>query len=151
MKLEYRQAFTETYEIFKLMPQELLNKIPKKFYEMIAEERDKNYIANIKEPLEENKLKPETIIVLGLIYRDFLCEKSEKKRLQEKDIEELKRVTKELEETKKQEYNPEKIFEEKSIDTKTSESMIKKISMVKYKESFWMKIKNWFKNLFNKK
>lgn len=30
MKKEYMEAFSEVYEIFKLMPQELLNKIPKK-------------------------------------------------------------------------------------------------------------------------
>ena len=79
------EAFSEVYEIFKLMPQELLNKIPKKFYEIIKEERDKEYLPNIKEPIENQKLKDETIILLGLIYRDFLCSQDEKKRLQEKD------------------------------------------------------------------
>ncbi len=84
MKKEYMEVFSEIYEIFKLMPQELLNKIPQKFCEIIKEERDKEYIPNIKEPIENQKLKDETIILLGLIYRDFLCSTDERKKLQEK-------------------------------------------------------------------
>lgn len=84
MKPEYREAFEEIYEIFSLMPKELLKKIPTKFYEMIEEERDTNYSPNIQEPLEKQKLKNETIIILGLIYRDFLCSLDEKKKITRK-------------------------------------------------------------------
>lgn len=38
---------------------------------MIEEEKEETYYPNIQEPLEEQKLKNETIIILGLIYRDF--------------------------------------------------------------------------------
>lgn len=38
-------------DIIKLMPIELVNKIPSKFREMIVEEKDKTYIPDIKEPL----------------------------------------------------------------------------------------------------
>ena len=72
------EAFTEVNEIIKLMPEELVNKIPSKFREMIQEERDRNYVPDIKEPLENCKLKEETIIILGLMYRDFLCSPEEK-------------------------------------------------------------------------
>ena len=63
--LEYKKAFTELYEILKLMPQELLDKIPSKFLEMIEDERDKEYFITIKEPLEEQNLKNENIKILG--------------------------------------------------------------------------------------
>ena len=89
MKEEYRQAFAEVYEIFKLMPQELLDKIPENFYQMIEEERDTLYNPNIKEPIENQTLKNETVIILGLIYRDFLCSPEERKECktnQEKNI-----------------------------------------------------------------
>ena len=45
--MKYSIAFEEVYEIFKLMPKELLNKIPIEFQKIIEEERDKNYFANI--------------------------------------------------------------------------------------------------------
>ena len=52
MKQEYREAFTEVNEIIKLMPLELVNKIPSKFREMIVEEKDNNYIPDIKDARE---------------------------------------------------------------------------------------------------
>ena len=110
MKPEYREAFEEIFEIFNLMPKELLNKIPTKFYEMIEEERDTNYFPNIQEPLEKQELKNETIIILGLIYRDFLCPPDEKKKLQEKDAKELQEVEKTLEKEIREKYNPDDIF-----------------------------------------
>lgn len=70
MKQEYREAFSEISEILNLMPVGLLNKISRRFCEMI-EEKAKTYCPNIQEPLEKQKLKDETIIILGLIYRDF--------------------------------------------------------------------------------
>ena len=78
MKQEYRKAFTEVNAIIQLMPEELVDKIPSKFRVMLEEEEDKDYYPNIKEPLEEQKLKEETIIILGLIYRDFLCSPEER-------------------------------------------------------------------------
>ena len=79
MKQEYKEAFTEINIIIKMMPDELAKKIPGKFKEMIENERDTNYMPNIQEPLEKQRLKNETIVILGLIYRDFLCSPEEKK------------------------------------------------------------------------
>ena len=152
MKQEYMEAFTEVYEIFKLMPQELLSKIPKKFYEMIEEERDKNYFPNIKEPLEQQKLKNETIIILGLIYRDFLCSPEERKRLQEKDAKELQEAEKAIEDEIRQKYNPDDLFKnrrqniiEQSHDMNENTAMI-----IKKEEKWYKKIFNIIKNIFKR-
>ena len=67
MKKEYEEAFYEIDEIFKIMPIDLLSKIPKEFREMISENKSKDYKIKIEEPLEEQHLKKETIIILGLI------------------------------------------------------------------------------------
>ena len=90
MKQEYKEAFTEVYEIIKLMPSELTSKIPDEFIKMLEEEKDNTYFPQIKEPIENEKLKDETIVILGLIYRDFLCSREERRNLQEKDAKELK-------------------------------------------------------------
>lgn len=148
MKHEYREAFTEIYEIFKLMPQKLLDKIPKKFYEMIEEEQDKEYVTSIKEPLEEQKLKNETIIILGLIYRDFLCSHEEKKRLQEKDARELQEVQKALEDEIRQKYNPDDIFKKKVVEEQTQQNVETRMMVIE--EKWYKKIFNIIKNLFNK-
>lgn len=150
MKPEYREAFEEIYEIFNLMPKELLNKIPTKFYEMIEEERDINYSPNIQEPLEKQKLKNETIIILGLIYRDFLCSPDEKKRLQEKDAKELQEDEKTLEEEIREKYNPDDIFKNRNriIPEETQTSEETRMTVVQ-EEKWYKKIFNLIKNLFH--
>lgn len=149
MKKEYMEAFSEVYEIFKLMPQELLNKIPQNFYEIIKEERDKEYLPNIKEPIENQKLKDETIILLGLIYRDFLCSQDEKKRLQEKDARDLKEAERILEEELREKYNPDNLFKKnkEKIEENNQETAI-----VEYKEqSFIRRLFERIKNIFKGK
>lgn len=151
MKPEYREAFEEIYEIFGLMPMELLNKIPTKFYEMIKEERNINYSPNIQEPLEKQKLKNETIIILGLIYRDFLCSPDEKKRLQEKDAKELQEAEKELEEQIREKYNPDDIFKNRNrvVPQEEQPSGETRITLVQ-EEKWYQKIFNLIKNLFHR-
>lgn len=84
MEREYEEAFSEVDEVLKLMPIDLLSKIPVQFRKVISENKDTNYKVNIKEPLEEQNLKKETIVILGLIYRDFLASPEEKREITNK-------------------------------------------------------------------
>lgn len=147
---EYRKAFTELYEILKLMPQELLDKIPSKFLDMIEDERDKEYFITIKEPLEEQNLKNETIIILGLIYRDFLCSPEEKKRLQERDAKELQEAQKSLEEELRKKYNSDDIFKNKQDKPKNKQVKENRLTVIQ-EEKWYKKIFNIIKDLFNRK
>lgn len=137
------------------MPKELVNKIPSKFIDMIEREKDKEYITNIHEPIEECKLKNETIIMLGLIYRDFLCEPEERKRLQEKDAKELKEFEENLEKELREKYNPDNVFKKnKEIVEENLESTqsVENTQMVEYKEqSFLKRLFEKIKHLFSKK
>lgn len=113
MKQEYKESFVEVNEIINMMPRELADKIPNRFKDMLEKEKDKEYKTSIHEPIEECKLKDETIIILGLIYRDFLCAPEERKRLQEKDAKELQETKDELERELREKYNPEDIFKKR--------------------------------------
>lgn len=150
MKQEYMEAFTEVNEIIKMMPEELVNKIPNKFREMIEEERDKGYAPNIQEPLGKCKLKNETIIILGLIYRDFLCSPEERKRLQEKDAKELAEVQKAIEKENREKYNPDDIFKNRrQSNTNQTQQSQENNSMIVVKEEKWyQKIFNIIKGIF---
>lgn len=150
MKQEYMEAFTEVNEIIKMMPEELVNKIPNKFREMIEEERDKEYVPNIQEPLEKCKLKNETIIILGLIYRDFLCSPEERKRLQEKDAKELAEVQKTIEKENREKYNPDDIFKNRrQSNTDQTQQSQENNSMIVVKEEKWyQKIFSIVKGIF---
>lgn len=151
MKQEYNEAFTEVNEIVKMMPDELVNKIPSKFREMLEDERDKEYNPKIQEPLEECKLKNETIIILGLIYRDFLCSQDEKRRLQEKDARELQEIQKAIEDEIRQKYNPDDLFKKKNGNNNEHQNFEETAIAVAQKEKWYKKIFNIIKGLFSKK
>ena len=149
MKQEYADAFAEVDKIFELMPENLLNKIPNKFKRIIKENKS-DYISDIKEPIEECNLKEETIIILSLIYRDFLCSKEEKEKIKYRDSEKIKEAEEEL----RKKYDPDNIFKNKNT-ININESRPEKneeVALVKYEEEKWyQKIFSVIKNLFKKK
>ena len=57
MDRAYEEAFAEIDEIFKIMPIDLLSKIPAQFRQMISENRARDYDVRIQEHLEEKNLK----------------------------------------------------------------------------------------------
>ena len=149
LKQEYKEAFTEVNEIIKMMPDELVNKIPSKFREMLEDERDKEYNPNIQEPLEKCKLKNETIMILGLIYRDFLCSQDEKRRLQEKDARELQEVQKAIEDEIRQKYNPNDLFKKHNATDNQLIEECKSITVIE--EKWYKKLYKLIKSIFKRK
>lgn len=140
------EAFAEVNEIIKLMPIQLQDKLPKKFCEMIEEEMDKTYFTDIKEPLENCKLKDETIVILGLMYRDFLCDLQKRKELQEKEIQEMQQL---LEKEMHEKYNPDDIFKKRIKDNK-EENIESKEMIVIQEEKWYQKIFNIIKKFFKR-
>jgi len=139
----YEEAFVEVDEILKLMPIDLLSKIPMKFRKMISENKAKDYKIEINEPLEEEKLKEETVVILGLIYRDFLASPDEREELQLKDAEELKRIELEMQ----QQYDIDNVFKKrkKTFDEDVSTDLI-----VYKEQGFLKKLFNLIKGIFKK-
>lgn len=147
MKREYEEAFVEVDEIIKLMPVDISSKIPLKFRQVISENKAKDYIVKIQEPLENQKLKQETIAILGLIYRDFLCTPEEREKLQLRDAEELKRIEIEIQE----QYDINNVFEKRKRRTKVEEYDDNQTDMIVYKEpGFIKRFFNLIKGIFKK-
>lgn len=139
------EAFAEVDEILKLMPINLLNKIPNKFKEIVKSEKSKEYFPAIKEPIEDCNLKEETIIILSLIYRDFLCDENQRRELKARDAEELKKFEEEL----REKYNSDNLFKKnkEKIEENNQET-----ALVEYKEeSFIKRIFGIIKNIFKRK
>lgn len=144
MNRAYEEAFAEVDEILRIMPVDLLSKIPVQFRQVISENKARNYKTNIQEPLEEQNLKEETVVILGLIYRDFLASPEEREELQANDAAELKRIEEEMQ----KQYDIEKVFERrKSFQNDDSST-----DLILYKEQgFLQKLFNLIKGIFNKK
>ena len=137
----YQEAFAEVDEILKMMPIDLLSKIPVQFREIISKNKAKDYMVKIKEPLEEELLKEETVVILGLIYRDFLASPEEREELQLKDAEELKRIEEEMQ----QQYDIQNIFNKRK--NKENENVSTELTIYK-EQGFLRKIINLIKGLF---
>ena len=146
MKREYEEAFVEVNEILKIMPIDLVSKIPVQFRQVISENKAKDYKIEIKEPLEEENLKEETVVILGLIYRDFLASPEEREELQAKDAEELRKIEEEM----KQQYDMENIFaKRKSGKQPLNEDF--STDLIVYKEQgFLKKLFNIIRGIFKK-
>jgi len=139
----YEEAFVEVDEILKMMPIDLLSKIPMKFRQVISENKAKDYKIEIKEPLEEEKLKEETVVLLGLIYRDFLASPEEREELQLQDSEELKRIEEEMQ----KQYDMDNIFKKR----KSSQNEDVSTELTLYEEpGFLKKLFNVIKRIFKK-
>lgn len=91
MTIAYQNALAEIDAILKFMTEDLLEKIPNSFLDLIEQKKSKSYIVNLDLELslmEQNLLK-ETRIILSLIYRSYLCNSEQIKKLKMEDRKEL--------------------------------------------------------------
>lgn len=147
MKKEYEEAFVEVEQIINLMPTELSVKIPIEFRRMIIENKATDYKIQIVEPLEEQKFKEETIVIMGLIYRDFLASPEERERLQLNDNEELKK----LEQQMYEKYDIDNTFKKRKAKNKQLTEEEYSTDLMLYEEQgFLKKIFNLIKGIFSK-
>ena len=150
MDRNYQEAFVEVEEILKIMPAELSKKIPMKFRKIIIENQAPDYKVIIQEPLEQQKLKKETLVILGLIYRDFLCDEQERNELKLQDAQELEKIEKELQ----QKYDIQNVFDARKENRKKQEVSEDdySTSLTLYEEpTFLKRLFNIIKEIFKKK
>ena len=109
-----KENFSEVYEIINHLTQELRNKIPSDFVEFVSKNKDNNYVSEIDftKNINEQKISKETRAILAIIYRDFLCNKEEKKKL----IKEDEKYLLELEKTKSEKYSQDNLFKKDKIN-----------------------------------
>ena len=109
-----KENFSEVYEIINHLTQELRNKIPSDFVEFVSKNKDNNYVSEIDftKNINEQKISKETRVILAIIYRDFLCNKEEKKKL----IKEDEKYLLELEKTKSEKYSQDNLFKKDKIN-----------------------------------
>lgn len=141
----YHKAFKELSEIIKFFPKNEYRKIPKSFIDFIEENMDNSYeyiVAHVDD-FQNQEMLEETKILLSIVYRDFIASSEEQKQIIKKEKNELLQEEKRI----REKYNPDNLFKNKVEKVETVENSV---AMVEYKESFFTKIKNWFKGFFGK-
>lgn len=139
-----KQAYSEVYAILNLMSWNLINKIPDKILDNIDNKRDKDQNIEINN-IEEYQVSEQANKLLAAIYKNYFATNEEKSVIKAKEKILYERQQDEL----REKYNPDNIFKNKDIKTKTEE-IENIVSVVPYKEAFFTKVKNWFKNILNK-
>lgn len=142
----YAQAYAEILEIIGNMEQHYKDKIPAELIEFFEENKDSNYQYNIDESNENQSMafSQKTIDLLAMLELKYLATETEKELLKNAlDKNDIKYQT-EL----RDKYNPDNLFKNKEIKTKTEETE-NIVSVVPYKETFFTRIRNWFKNIFS--
>lgn len=132
-------AYKEIYEILKIFPSELVNKVPKDKIDFFYKNMDNNYEYNIsKETFDGQTMLEETAAILTILFRDYWATPMQK----EKILAYENSARKKLEEEKRIQYNPDNLFKKKE-EPKYFEEQVEETAMVEYKE-------NIFKNIINK-
>lgn len=76
----FKDAYSEVYEILKYLDENNKAKIPKEVIDAICENRNKDYTFELDEEktLQEQNLLPETRAVLFNLFRDYLASPRQK-------------------------------------------------------------------------
>ena len=141
----YAKAYTEVLEIIKFFSKEDYNKIPNEKIEFYKKNMDTNYKFTINPEIDlaKQNVSTEANAIIVNLFRNYFATENQKAKI--KEILDINQYKKEQENREK--YNPDKLFKNKETKIETVENSV---AMVEYKESFFTKIKNWFKQIFNK-
>ena len=142
------EIYVDISVIISMMPTEMKSKISNSFINFIENNKSNNYVSNINPniPLKEQNIRKETKEMLGIIYRDYLCNEEERINL----LQEEKRELTKLDAEKRYIYNPDNIFKKNNLKENNEEKSIKnEVSIVEYKESIIKRIILKIKKLFH--
>lgn len=129
------EAIVEFKSILEHCPIEVQSKIPNRFMDELNNLESKTYKFNYDESkrIEDQNIKPETKGLIGLVYRDYICDdKGEynnkyKIYLNNKEVE------------KREKYNPDNLFNN-NIDSRREHVYNKNLPAKKQKLGFFRKL-----------
>lgn len=141
---ESAKAYREIYEILKYVPKSEFEKLPTEFINFIERNMARTYdykVENIQD-FEKQEMLEETRIILAILYRDYWAEPEKKQEIITRD----KKQIKEKEESDKQKYNMEAVWQATRKQEQATKQQLTDI--VPYKESIITKILNRIKRWF---
>lgn len=142
-KENYSKAFKEVYIILKFVGKEIQHKVPTKILKFIEENMDKDYFFMLDDTisLEEQSFMDETLGIISLIWRDYLCTNEEREKIKQKDEE----MQNQMEKERIKKYNPDDLFKNREeIDKCVQYNKLKQTHMIEYKE------KNFIQKIFDR-
>lgn len=140
---EFAEASAELIEILKYLPKSEVEKIPVKLRTFFGKAADSNYVAKIDpyKSLDKQEIKEKTKDLIAVIYRNYWCNEEERKKLDQKLIENDNKYEEQL----REKYNPNDIFKTKKEEQESS------TELTQYKpQNFTQRLFNKIKNIFRR-
>ena len=134
MEITYEKALAEAFAVIMKLEFSDIQKIPDEFLNTLKNNMDQEYYTtlNIDEEYIDNNLSEDTKGILGLVYRDYLTDESERKELVEgenKSEEEYQEVLRDM-------FQSDLLF--KNNDTNEEKKEVKQeVRMIKQEELKW--------------
>lgn len=153
MEEDYKNILSETSFILKHLEKDIYDRIPSDIIENIEKNKNENYMVDydFNKKLKEQKFDKETFALISIIFLKYCVEDDEKTALfnicQGNDAIE--------ENLLRQEFNPEKIFENRNKAVKENEIKVNTLDnknnelITKKKENLISKVIKFIKRLFN--
>ena len=141
IELHDRRAFADVSIIIKMMSKSMRNKIDPEFIKFIEENKDVNYISNIKPniPIMNQNIELNTQTILAFIYREYICSNLEKKELL---IEERKKEV--------EKFNKNKEAYQINFKSREKTKINKENTIIKYKKNnIFIKIITYIRRFFS--
>ena len=141
-KGNYEKAYKEVIEILKYMPIESTNKIPKEMLDMFNEKMDMehNFKVDVNKAFDEQNLLIETKAILANIFKDYWATPEQREKILEKERYDIQQ----LEAAKRENYNPDKLFEKQEVKRYEEENVVPIV-----RKKLYMRIIDYMKRLFN--
>ena len=138
----YAKAYTEVLEILNSFPEEEYDKIPIEKIEFYRNNMDKeyNFTINPEIDFEEQYISKEANAIIVNLFKEYFATDEQKVK-----IEEILKINQEKEEqVKREKYNPDNLFNKvQKQETSNIETTESKKALIEYKESFFIKFKNF--------
>jgi len=151
MNIYTQEIYSEVYGILNMLGESYIKRLPVALYEMIEKEMSKHYIPKYdsKIPLEEQKIKKESISMIALFHLIYWCDTDEDKN-------KLNKILKDNGEKQKAElkekYNLENVFNNrKQSAVQEQYSQNQTIVTVEEKKNVFIRFWNKVKSLFRQK
>ena len=128
------RAYSEVYAFMNTIGQEYINKVPKRIYEKIRNNRDKSYnpIYNKNQTMTKDSISKEALSLIAGLNLQYWCEdEKEKQRLKNIYAQNEQKYQEEL----REKYNPDNIFKKNNNQEQVENKIEEPKQLVEYKES----------------
>ena len=148
-RLNSKKTYSEIYEILHILGEEYIQKIPKKLYILIENQRDVDFEPNLlKEDgsLDESLISRETLALFAVLNMKYFVEDEQ---VREEFFDTLEKNEQKYQKELREKYNPDNIFKKSNQEPEIEQEISQdNVSMIEYKESIFKRIIDKIKGIF---